>query len=75
MQDFAHRVGTAVRTHREAAGLSQQALGSRANVATRTIARIEAGEDARLGTVVRLARALAVPVADLFLEPAAEVTA
>ena len=44
-------------------------------MATRTIARIEAGEDARLGTVVRLAQALAVPVTDLFLEPAAEVTA
>ncbi len=54
-----------LRHFREQAGLAQQALGSRANVATRTIARIEQGEDVRLGTVVRLAEALGVTAVDL----------
>ena len=59
-------VAEALRSHREAAGLSQEALGRKAGVATMTISRLERGVVApRLTTVAALASALDVTVADL----------
>lgn len=63
--------GVKVRIAREAAGLSQQSLASRASLAVRTVARVEAGEDSTLGTFRAIAEALGVPVADLIVEAAA----
>ena len=57
--------GRIIRARRESAGLSQQALATRAGIAIRTLARIEQGEDMRLGTLTQIAQALDVPVADL----------
>lgn len=54
-----------VREAREAAGLTQQALASRAEIALRTLARIEAGEDCTVRTLARIALALGVPLASL----------
>lgn len=66
MQDFAYaKTGDLVRQCRESAGLSQQVLATKAGVALRTLARIEAGEDMRLGTLVAIADALGVPATDL----------
>lgn len=65
----ANPLGTEVRRRREAAGLSQQALASRANIAMRTLARIEQGEDVRLATLDALAAALGTTSAVL-LAPA-----
>lgn len=56
---------TRVRERREAAGLSQQALASKAGISMRTLSRIEAGEDVRLGTLRMLAVALDCPIAAL----------
>lgn len=65
-------LGTAVRAKREAQGLSQQALATRAGVATRTLINVEQGKDARFGTLVQLAAALDTTVASLLahVEPA-----
>lgn len=64
----ANPLGTEVRRLREAAGLSQQALATRANIAMRTLARIEQGEDVRLATLALLAEALGTTAAAL-LDP------
>lgn len=45
--------------------MTQQTLATRAGVAVRTVARIESGEDVRLGTLVRLADALNTTAVDL----------
>lgn len=58
-----------VRTARESAGLTQQALSTKAGIAMRTLARIEAGEDCTISTLARIASALDVPLADLVTEP------
>lgn len=50
-----------VRTIRQAQGLSQEALGEAAGIHRTAVSLLERGErDPRLGTVVRLARALKV---------------
>lgn len=72
LQDPLDGIGHLLRTRRLALGLSQQALATKAGVATRTLARIEGGEDVRLGTLVLLATALDTTAADL-LTPQAEV--
>lgn len=54
---------------REAAFLSQYELAQRAQVARSTIARLERGEDARRGTIRRLADALGVTPRQLTGEP------
>lgn len=60
-----------VRRAREAAGLSQERLAARAGLSTRTVARIEGGEDTTIGTLAAIARALGVAVVDLITEVAA----
>jgi transcriptional regulator with XRE-family HTH domain len=60
------RFGENVRTLRRAAGLSQQGLGSACRLHRTEISLLERGaREPRLGTVVRLARALGVRPADL----------
>lgn len=66
MQELADATpGTAVRAARESAGLSQQALATRAGVAIRTLSRVEAGEDVRLATLAAIASALGTTAAAL----------
>lgn len=58
--------GANLRRLRLAAGLSQMQLGDRAGLHFSEISRLERGlRDPRLTTVVRLARALGVPPAEL----------
>jgi transcriptional regulator with XRE-family HTH domain len=53
-------------------GWTQERLAEETGIAVRTIQRLEAGSDASLDTLSRIARALEVPVRDLFgEEPAA----
>lgn len=57
--------GLSIRQARTAAGLTQQTLAERAGIALRTLARIEQGEDARLGTLEAIAAALDTSLATL----------
>jgi transcriptional regulator with XRE-family HTH domain len=59
-----------LRRARQAAGLTQQALGARAGMSANTISRAEHGlhRHMRHVTVAALARALGVPMAQLTLE-------
>lgn len=63
MQDpsFAERL----KSRRVAAGLSQQALASAADLSIRTVARIEAGEDCTVGTLSQIAEVLGCSVPEL----------
>lgn len=60
-----------VRAVREAAGMTQQTLATRAGISLRTLSRIEAGEDSTLGTIDAIANALGTTVAGLFETEAA----
>jgi transcriptional regulator with XRE-family HTH domain len=63
------RFGKRVRTLRERAGLSQERLAEKAGIHRTYIGGVERGErNLGLKNVFRIARALAVPVADLFTE-------
>ena len=56
-----------LRAARARAGLSQEALSSRARLHRTEISLLERGErDPRLSTIVRLAQAMGVPTCDLF---------
>jgi transcriptional regulator with XRE-family HTH domain len=59
-----------LRARREAKGLTQEQLASRAGVALRTLQRAERGGKPTVAVLQKLASALDVNVADL-LEPAA----
>jgi transcriptional regulator with XRE-family HTH domain len=55
-----------LRRRRKELGLSQEQLGTRANIQMADISRYESGSrDPRITTVARLAQALEVPIADL----------
>lgn len=54
---------------RLARGLTQEALAERAGLDARNLRRIERSGDARVQTLVRIALALDVSVAELFLPP------
>ena len=56
---------------RRAAGLSQQTLATKAGLSTRTLARIEDGEDTKISTLAAIAAVLGVPVGDLLTAAAA----
>jgi transcriptional regulator with XRE-family HTH domain len=51
--------------------MTQQLLAERAGVSIRTVQKLEAGADPRMGTVAKLARALNVSIGELFGETAA----
>lgn len=53
---------------RKARGWTQEKLAEKSSVTVRTIQRLEAGNDASLETLTLLARALQVPVRDLFAD-------
>ena len=60
------RLGDNIRNLRLAAGLSQMALGNRADMDMAEISRLErGGRDPRLSTIARIAAALEVPIEDL----------
>lgn len=61
-------VGANVRRERESRGWSQEHLAERAGLSWRTVLRAEHGEGVQLASVVALARALHVSVAELFQE-------
>lgn len=55
-----------LRRRRKELGLSQEQLGTRANIQMADISRYESGSrDPRITTVARLAQALEVPIAEL----------
>lgn len=63
------RLGAVIRRHREAAGLSQDALADRASLHRTFIGTVERSEsNLSLDTLERLARALEVSVGDLVQE-------
>lgn len=75
MPDIANaRLGQTIRSVREGRGLSQQVVATRAEVATRTLARLERGEGSTVGTLVAIAAALDLldmSLAELLTEVAA----
>jgi transcriptional regulator with XRE-family HTH domain len=65
-EDLAMRVGQRIRDARAARGWIQSDLARAAKLPVRTIGRIERGEvDARLSSLVRLAKALRMEPKDL----------
>ncbi len=58
-------IGARIATARIARDLSQQSLATSAGIATRTLARIEAGADMNTKTLRLVASALGLPVAAL----------
>lgn len=58
-------LAAAIRRARTDADLTQQTLATRANVALRTLVRIESGEGCTVAVVERLAAALGTSVGDL----------
>jgi transcriptional regulator with XRE-family HTH domain len=66
MSPTAKQVGKRLKALREAKGLSQAALATRAKIAREYVNRLEAGrQDPSLSTLTALAKALAVPLAEL----------
>lgn len=64
-----HRaVGERVRAAREHAGLTQEQLHLAARIDRVTLQRVEAGQDTKVSTLLRIAGALDVPLADLVRE-------
>lgn len=60
-------VGQALRSHRHAAGLTQQVVAERAGITTSFLSFLESGrKQGSLDTYHRLAAALRVPLTDLF---------
>ncbi len=65
--DIKHQFGNAVRRRRLELGLSQEDLADRADIHRTYIGDVERGErNISLENIEKLARALKVPVADLF---------
>lgn len=63
--DRRRAVGSAIRTAREERDLTQDAVWMAARVSRGTLQRVEAGEETTLSTLLRIARVLDVPLADL----------
>jgi transcriptional regulator with XRE-family HTH domain len=64
--DPKRRFGDNVRRLRQAAGMSQERLGFASDLHPTEISRLErAVREPRLGTIVRVARALGVPASEL----------
>lgn len=60
------RFAANLRAHRERQGLSQEALGDLCDLHRTEVSLLErSGRDPRLATIVRLARALGIPPAEL----------
>ena len=65
-RDLQRSIGLALRQHRARAGATQDDLAARSGVHSTYISNIERGQrDPGLGTLQRLAEALAVPTSEL----------
>ena len=63
-------LGERIRTFRESAGLTQEALATAADIGRVTLVRLEKGSQApRFKTLTAIAQALGRPVQDLLVEP------
>jgi DNA-binding XRE family transcriptional regulator len=60
-----HQEGVRIREAREHASLTQEKLADRAGLGRSTLQRIESGQGIKFVHLVRIARALDVPVRDL----------
>lgn len=68
MSEIVKHVGRRIRVLRDDRGLTQAGLAEQADLAPHTVSRIERGEQApSLDGLARIAKALRVEVADLFL--------
>lgn len=63
--DHRRAIGDRVRAERKRQGLTQDQVWQAARMDRRTLQRVEAGEEATLATLLRIARVLDVPIADL----------
>lgn len=60
------KMGATIKRLREAKGMTQATLATRAEITREYVNRIEAGQhDLTVGTLTRIARALGVPVTEL----------
>jgi len=67
MESMTIAIGDKVRELRKARGLLQEELAERAGVSTQTVRNVEAGRfNTKTETLVKIARALDVPVGELF---------
>ena len=71
MSDYAPSPGALVRQARRARGWTMEDAARAAGIGTRTLLRFEQGEAVRPTTVVKIARALDLPVAVLMPDAAA----
>lgn len=67
-------IGARVRAERLHQNLTQESLYLAARVDRVTLQRVEAGEDVRLSTLLRIAHVLGVPLADLVVDGPAAAT-
>ena len=65
MRDLASQVGQRVRRLREERGISQEQLGVRAGLTSRTVRRIEQGEDTKITSLAAIADVLDVDLTAL----------
>lgn len=72
--DRRRAIGDRVRAERLRQNLTQEKLYLAARVDRFTLQRVEAGEDVRLSTLLKIARALGVPLAELVVDGPAAAT-
>ena len=71
MQTVSEATGLRIRGARVAAGYSREQLAVRAGVASRTVTRVENGEDATMGTIAALAEVLGLKISLVSLDDVA----
>jgi transcriptional regulator with XRE-family HTH domain len=62
MGNIAEAAGARIRQARLAAGLTREQLAVSAGIASRTVTRVENGEDATMGTIIALADVLGLTI-------------
>jgi transcriptional regulator with XRE-family HTH domain len=62
MGNIAEAAGARIRQARLAAGLTREQLAVHAGIASRTVTRVENGEDATMGTIIALADVLGLTI-------------
>ncbi|MFE7954355.1 helix-turn-helix domain-containing protein [Streptomyces sp. NPDC057413] len=72
LTDHFQQIGTRVRAERRRQGLTQDQVWQAARIDRRTLQNVEAGKEAKSGTLLRIAFVLDVPIADLVGGPAEE---
>ena len=66
VRNVQRRIGANLRSARERRGITQAIVAEMAGVEMRTVQSLEAGVTARLATIVAVADAVRVPLAELF---------